>query len=89
LKQGSGFDVRDGFGLFGPGELAIEPLVIEEAGFCYATNSMATAASAPEGAEIVTLSEAEILEKIARGEAVSEEIVRAEVVAALRRVTQP
>lgn len=87
LTQGDGYDVRDGFAMFAPGELGIVPLVVEEAGFCRATNSMVTAASVPEGAEFVMGSEAEILDKLARGEVVSEEIVRAEVVDVLAQLT--
>lgn len=85
LAQGAGYDVRDAFGFFAPGELGIVPLVVEEAGFCREANALATLASVPDGAELETLSEGEILEKLARGEGVSEEIVRAEVVDVLRR----
>jgi adenylyl-sulfate kinase len=88
LTQGDGYDVRDGFAMFAPGELGIVPLVVEEAGFCQATNSMVTAASVPEGAELVKSSDEEILGSISRGEAISEEVVRAEVVEALKLFTK-
>lgn len=75
-----GVDVRIGFLAFAPGELAITPLVFGEAGICRQVNSVMTESSLPEEATWETLSEAEILEKISRGEAISAEIVRAEVV---------
>lgn len=84
LAQGNGFDVRDGFGVFSPGELAIEPVVMGEAGYCVATNSIATRVSVPDGAQIETLSDAEIVARIGRGEQIPEEIVRAEVVDVLK-----
>ncbi len=80
LIRGGASEERAAFGVFGAGELAIVPIVLDEPGYCGATNSLATAASVPEGATIETLSEAEILRRIGRGGAISEELVRGEVV---------
>jgi sulfate adenylyltransferase len=85
LGQGNGTDVRVGFGRFAPGELGIVPLVFEEAGFSSMTNSMVTLASLPAGSGLLTLSEAEIVDKVGRGEAISEEVVRAEVVGVIQK----
>jgi adenylyl-sulfate kinase len=87
LEQGFRRDVRDAFGAFAPGELAIMPLVFDEVGFCSMTNSMVTATSLPAGSGLLTLSEAEIVDKVARNEAISEEVVRAEVVDAVWRAS--
>lgn len=76
-------DMREAFAIFAPGELAIVPLIIGEAGYCRATNVMVTEASVPDGAQLEALSEAEILDKIRRGEAIADEIVRAAVVGEL------
>jgi len=80
LGQGYGADVRDAFGAFAPGELAIMPLVYGDAGFSSVTNSMVTAASLPDGSGLLTLSAAEIVDKVGRDEAIAEEIVRTDVV---------
>lgn len=85
LRQGTDGDARDAFRLFAPGELAIVPLVFDDAGFCSATNSMVTARSVPEGAAMAALSEAEILDKLAASEPISEDVVRDEVVGVLAR----
>lgn len=80
LGQERDVDVRRGFSAFAPGELRITPLVFGEAGVCPAINATVTESSLPDGALWETMSEAEILERMSRGEAISEEIVRAEVV---------
>ncbi len=84
LGQPGDADVRRGFLAFAPGELRITPLVFGEAGVCPAMNAMVTEPRLPDGASWETMSEAEVLEKISRGEAISEEIVRAEVVERVR-----
>lgn len=85
MGQGSHADARDAFGAFAPGELAIMPLVFGEAGFSSTTNSMVTAASLPDGSGLLTLSEAEILDKVSRDEAIAEEVIRADVVDVIPR----
>jgi sulfate adenylyltransferase len=87
MGQGSDVDVRDAFGAFAAGELAITPLVFGEAGFSSLTNSMVTAASLPDGSVFMTLSDAQIVDKVARDEAIAEEVVRAEAVDVVRNTS--
>lgn len=84
LGQGSGADIRDAFGAFAAGELAITPLVFAEAGFSSTTNSMVTTASLPDASVFMTLSDAEIVDKVARDEAIAEEVIRVDVVDVIR-----
>ncbi len=84
LGQGIGVDVRETFGAFAPSELAVMPLVFDEAGFSSVTNSMVTTASLPEGSGLLTLSEAEIVDKVRREVGIAEEVVRADVVDVIR-----
>lgn len=84
VGQASGAEVRDAFGAFASGELAIVPLVFGEAGFSSVTNSMVTTASLPAGSGLLTLSEAEIVDKVGRDEEIAEEIIRVDVLDVVR-----
>ncbi|MDC3962020.1 adenylyl-sulfate kinase [Polyangium jinanense] len=68
------------FRVYAPGELGVVPLCFEDAFHSTRTNSMATSRSAPGDASTwITLTEAEILAMIARGEAPPPEVLRPEV----------
>jgi len=84
FEQAGDVDLRQAFRMFAPGELSIVPLVFGQVGFCPVTNTMATAQSVPAETLTITLSEAEIVDRVSRGEAIAEEALRDPVLAVLK-----
>jgi len=84
-EHGGASGAERAFRVYAPGELGVTPLCLEEAFYSTRTNSMVTARSAPEKAPArVTATEAEILAAIERGEDPPPEVLRPEIITAIR-----
>ena len=74
----------DVFASFGPGELGVEPLFFEDAFHSTITGEIATTKTAPGDASTrLSISTAELVERMRRGEPPPEDLVRPEVAAIL------
>ncbi|MDI1432739.1 adenylyl-sulfate kinase [Polyangium sorediatum] len=84
-EEGGASGAERAFRVYAPGELGVTPLCIEEPFYSTTLHAMATERSAPgDTSTRITATEAEILDRIQRGEAPPPEVVRPEITREIR-----